>query len=281
MYDPKVGRWLVEDPALFGAGDADLYRYVGNSPVNAVDPSGLRPDQSPPGPRRVADGPVTATAEGDKMTIAFSGRGAGEESFFYKVKQSMQIEVYPTFKYWSKDKQGRSCYEYYTPMLPAGRSLDPPNAEKHDHPHMSSVPTNPSLVIDHGNSTDGFSAGPYRREQDKAIYWDRPTTPQALLGMATIRTIEWQNGQRSMRGYELVNIRIVQRFITVVYLAPNKPIATVHWISVSDGAPSREPYDVGGIPETKVVSVAQGEKDARSVILGEWRTVPVNMPRDP
>ena len=41
MYDPQVGRFLEEDPSSFGAGDPNLYRYVGNSPTNATDPSGL------------------------------------------------------------------------------------------------------------------------------------------------------------------------------------------------------------------------------------------------
>jgi hypothetical protein len=41
MFDPSTARWMSEDPASFGAGDADLYRYVGNSPTNEMDPSGL------------------------------------------------------------------------------------------------------------------------------------------------------------------------------------------------------------------------------------------------
>jgi RHS repeat-associated protein len=40
-YDPQDGRWLTKDPAGFAAGDANLYRYVGNSPTNATDSSGL------------------------------------------------------------------------------------------------------------------------------------------------------------------------------------------------------------------------------------------------
>jgi RHS repeat-associated protein len=40
-YDPLTGRFLSEDPAGFAAGDPNLYRYVGNSPTNASDPSGL------------------------------------------------------------------------------------------------------------------------------------------------------------------------------------------------------------------------------------------------
>jgi RHS repeat-associated protein len=40
-YDARVGRFLSTDPIGFTAGDANLYRYVGNSPTNATDPSGL------------------------------------------------------------------------------------------------------------------------------------------------------------------------------------------------------------------------------------------------
>jgi pimeloyl-ACP methyl ester carboxylesterase len=40
MYDPTIGRWTSEDPVGFSAGDADLYRYVGNNPTNETDPSG-------------------------------------------------------------------------------------------------------------------------------------------------------------------------------------------------------------------------------------------------
>ena len=40
-YDPATGRFLSEDPLGFRAGDANFYRYVGNSPTDRVDPSGL------------------------------------------------------------------------------------------------------------------------------------------------------------------------------------------------------------------------------------------------
>lgn len=42
MYDPTIGRWLSEDPIGL-AVDANPNRYVGNSPTNWVDPSGLVP----------------------------------------------------------------------------------------------------------------------------------------------------------------------------------------------------------------------------------------------
>jgi RHS repeat-associated protein len=40
-YDPEVGRWTAKDPIGFAGGDTDLYGYVLNNPINAVDPLGL------------------------------------------------------------------------------------------------------------------------------------------------------------------------------------------------------------------------------------------------
>jgi RHS repeat-associated protein len=40
-YDPETGRWTAKDPILFAGGDANLFAYVANDPVNWVDPQGL------------------------------------------------------------------------------------------------------------------------------------------------------------------------------------------------------------------------------------------------
>jgi RHS repeat-associated protein len=39
-YDPRVGRWVSEDPIGFAAGDGNLYRYAANVPLQSVDPAG-------------------------------------------------------------------------------------------------------------------------------------------------------------------------------------------------------------------------------------------------
>jgi RHS repeat-associated protein len=39
-YDAATGSWTTRDPSGFGGGDYNIYRYVGNSPTNATDPTG-------------------------------------------------------------------------------------------------------------------------------------------------------------------------------------------------------------------------------------------------
>lgn len=40
-FNPKLGTFIQEDPIGFAAGDVNLFRYVGNSPQNWIDPFGL------------------------------------------------------------------------------------------------------------------------------------------------------------------------------------------------------------------------------------------------
>jgi RHS repeat-associated protein len=39
-YDPKLGRFISQDPLGFNGGDVNLYRYVKNAPADATDPTG-------------------------------------------------------------------------------------------------------------------------------------------------------------------------------------------------------------------------------------------------
>jgi len=41
-YDATLERFLSRDPSGYNAGDINLYRYVGNRPLNGIDPHGYR-----------------------------------------------------------------------------------------------------------------------------------------------------------------------------------------------------------------------------------------------
>jgi RHS repeat-associated protein len=40
-YDAETGRWTAKDPIRFEGGLANIYIYVGNDPINGIDPPGL------------------------------------------------------------------------------------------------------------------------------------------------------------------------------------------------------------------------------------------------
>ncbi len=75
-YDPHSGRWLSEDPIGFAGGDSNLYRYVGNSPTNYTDPSGLLHATPPPG---YFDDPVWGDVNRDLWNRTWSLRVHGGE----------------------------------------------------------------------------------------------------------------------------------------------------------------------------------------------------------
>ncbi len=68
-YDAAAGRFLSEDPSGFAAGDANLYRYAGNSAPNLTDPSGLRP-QTPLEGELTSLGGVHFVVSGDQVRFA-------------------------------------------------------------------------------------------------------------------------------------------------------------------------------------------------------------------
>jgi RHS repeat-associated protein len=41
-YDAETGRWTTKDPILFAGAQSNLFTYVDNDPVNAIDPDGHR-----------------------------------------------------------------------------------------------------------------------------------------------------------------------------------------------------------------------------------------------
>jgi len=52
VFDSTIGRWQTKDPKSFDAGDTNLYRFVGNHPSYATDPSGLEHPANPQSMKR-------------------------------------------------------------------------------------------------------------------------------------------------------------------------------------------------------------------------------------
>jgi RHS repeat-associated protein len=80
-YDQNVGKFISEDPLGFAAGDPNIYRYVGNSPTNFIDPLGLE-SNSPSILNRVfgglrAIGGVFQAAGGVSLAVAGTAGTAG------------------------------------------------------------------------------------------------------------------------------------------------------------------------------------------------------------
>jgi RHS repeat-associated protein len=75
-YDAGVGRFISEDPIGFGAGDTNLYRYVGNSSVNGTDPTGLLVNAI----YDITTGTLTVTDNNTKKTSVFYDLFSGDNS---------------------------------------------------------------------------------------------------------------------------------------------------------------------------------------------------------
>ncbi|UFP96139.1 IPT/TIG domain-containing protein [Gloeobacter morelensis] len=71
-YHAGNQRFMAEDPIGFAGGDTNLYRYLGNAPVTASDPTGLRPDLRPRGVATLpglTDVPNRSALEAEKLSV--------------------------------------------------------------------------------------------------------------------------------------------------------------------------------------------------------------------
>lgn len=78
-YDAVTGRWIQKDPILFGGGQANLYAYVENDPINRTDPNGLK---------------VVAIDQGAQdLIFRLAGTAAGEELLSYLDASPIEYRV--------------------------------------------------------------------------------------------------------------------------------------------------------------------------------------------
>ncbi len=80
VYDSVHGRWLSQDPLGFSAGDTNLYRYVGNDPTGATDPSGLQRLLDSNGLSTAGVGPLAAAEHPAQLRRHHAGHAGSDRA---------------------------------------------------------------------------------------------------------------------------------------------------------------------------------------------------------
>jgi RHS repeat-associated protein len=98
-YDPALGRFLSQDPIGFEAGDANLLRYVANSPTTATDPTGKWIRKEPwSGDRGTYKG-VAIAEEGDTLeglaTLVTGNPEDGQRLLARTVAKGTRVDIFP------------------------------------------------------------------------------------------------------------------------------------------------------------------------------------------
>jgi RHS repeat-associated protein len=116
-YSPILQRFLSEDPLGFAAGDANLYAYVANSPINFTDPFGLSVWKNlirvytnlHSGPRllgQISKGNKTKKLEAIERYLK-KGRGSGAENGIVHVVNGTDAETETLAKALSPEGRAR------------------------------------------------------------------------------------------------------------------------------------------------------------------------------
>jgi RHS repeat-associated protein len=103
-YDPKVGRWISQDPLGFDAGDSNLYRYVYNCSSIVTDPSGF--DGIDTTIEEKSGGRPIATASVAPKRVPLNGEvivWKGRTGWYFQNKQRKPIDNAVEFQFSSKN----------------------------------------------------------------------------------------------------------------------------------------------------------------------------------
>jgi RHS repeat-associated protein len=98
-YDPKIGRFISEDPIGFAGGKGSLYTYVGSDPANFADPEGLVKFRNVP-PDKKAD--IEAALDLLRKRLSESCCGGDKNGKLLKKANdpNLEIEYKPNVKKW-------------------------------------------------------------------------------------------------------------------------------------------------------------------------------------
>jgi RHS repeat-associated protein len=139
-YGSATGRFDIQDPMGFAAGDADLYRYVANDPIGEVDPSGL---EDVPEPR------VTP--------VGISGNPTPDQQALIKEAKSIVKEMY------EKSPSYRRVLDGTSGKVTLNFTPDPTRVGTHSFDSVIIYATHPEIK---------FTSGPVRKSiiQDVAAH---------------------------------------------------------------------------------------------------------------
>ena len=126
VYSPVLGRFLQNDPIRFEAGDVNLYRYVGNSAVDFVDPMGLQGISNPVRDALISCETAGLTATETAQYLVLLGLAANVPNALEMVKNRAESRAN------GKGERGKTA-------KPSGTD----NPYKHTKPH----PTDPGKII--------------------------------------------------------------------------------------------------------------------------------------
>jgi RHS repeat-associated protein len=94
-YDPETGRWTSKDPIRFDGGQSNLYVYVDNHPVEAVDANGQGGGGAGPGTGGPSGGTCPTPDDDDVKgcEAACEAGGAALEAFCRGLKKAADRAV--------------------------------------------------------------------------------------------------------------------------------------------------------------------------------------------
>ncbi len=120
-YDPSTQRFLSQDPIGFASGDFNFYRYVGNSPGNFRDPSGLTglglPWNKKPTIGNGIGGRIPLKG-GRSLYVDKNGNICPQNSYMGSSKQTRMQE-----QQWLNDKYSTDNYKHSQTTRGRGRGL--------------------------------------------------------------------------------------------------------------------------------------------------------------
>jgi RHS repeat-associated protein len=150
-YDASIGRWTAKDPILFAGGDANLYGYVENDPVNWIDSEGN-----------------TKKAPGDEAGYGGGGGGGRSGNTFYVAPNGQAAYAPPGSKVYPTSRNTGLIIDY-----PKGGNISQIRL-------MDPVPRNPNgygrMLTPQGRYTD-----PTGRLFDRNDYDGHDLPPQIAL----------------------------------------------------------------------------------------------------